>query len=118
MALSGTWYEPSTRPGPAVILVHMLQRSRRDWEMVAARLAAAGVGALTFDLRGHGESQGSVGQNLAAMDQMLSRCEQRFGAGTRITSHFIFGPLTAEQWRKFHLVYTRHHLKQVRKLIG
>jgi pimeloyl-ACP methyl ester carboxylesterase len=58
VTLAATWYEPSPRPGPAVILVHMLQRSRRDWEGVASRLASDGIGALAIDLRGHGESQG------------------------------------------------------------
>ncbi len=55
--LAGTWYEPVHRPAPAVILVHMLDRSRRDWEVIASRLAADGIGALTLDLRGHGDSQ-------------------------------------------------------------
>lgn len=58
--LTGTWYEPVSRPAPAVVFVHMLRRSRRDWDPVASRLAAGGIGALTFDLRGHGESQGSA----------------------------------------------------------
>jgi len=57
--LAATWYEPVTRPAPAVVLDHMLRRSRRDWDWLASRLAAGGIGALTFDLRGHGESQGS-----------------------------------------------------------
>lgn len=56
VTIAGTWYEPSSRPAPAVILVHMLQRSRRDWENLASRLASAGIGALAIDLRGHGES--------------------------------------------------------------
>ncbi len=56
--LAGTWYEPAFRPAPAVILVHMLHRSRRDWDGVASRLAAAGIGALAIDLRGHGDSGG------------------------------------------------------------
>lgn len=55
--LAATWYEPSVRPGPAVILVHMLHRSRRDWDAFASRLASEGIGALAIDLRGHGESQ-------------------------------------------------------------
>jgi dienelactone hydrolase len=59
VAIVGSWYEPSGRQGPAVILVHMLHRSRRDWEALATRLAAEGIGALAFDLRGHGESSGS-----------------------------------------------------------
>jgi alpha-beta hydrolase superfamily lysophospholipase len=54
--LVATWYEPATRPAPAVILVHMLTRSRREWEPVAQRLSSEGIGALAVDLRGHGES--------------------------------------------------------------
>lgn len=57
VVLAAMWYEPSTRPAPAVILVHMLQRSRRDFEALASRLSADGIGALAIDLRGHGESQ-------------------------------------------------------------
>lgn len=58
--LAATWYEPSTRPAAAVILVHMLHRSRRDWDGLASRLASEGIGALTLDLRGHGESGGAA----------------------------------------------------------
>ncbi len=57
VTLTATWYEPSSRPGPAVILVHMLHRSRRDWDAFASRLASEGIGALALDLRGHGDSQ-------------------------------------------------------------
>jgi dienelactone hydrolase len=56
VALAATWYEPASRPGPAVILVHMLNHSRREWDALAQRLASEGIGALAFDLRGHGES--------------------------------------------------------------
>ena len=59
LMLAATWYEPASRPGPAVILVHMLHRSRRDWEAVAQRLSSDGIGALAIDLRGHGESPGA-----------------------------------------------------------
>jgi dienelactone hydrolase len=55
--LTASWYEPNDRPAPAVILVHMLDRSRRDWDVLANRLAGAGIGALAIDLRGHGDSQ-------------------------------------------------------------
>jgi len=68
VALAATWHEPSVRPAPAVVLVHMLQRSRRDWDLLASRLALGGIGALTLDLRGHGESLGSA-QDHAAMVQ-------------------------------------------------
>jgi dienelactone hydrolase len=60
ISLAGTWYEPGARQAPAVILVHMLHRSRHDWDAVATRLAAEGIGALAIDLRGHGESSGGL----------------------------------------------------------
>jgi alpha-beta hydrolase superfamily lysophospholipase len=78
LTLAGTWYEPSTRPAPAVIFVHMLQKSRRDWDQFASRLANEGIGALTFDLRGHGESPGSA-QDYAAMVHDV-RAARRFVA--------------------------------------
>lgn len=57
LTLAATWYEPSRRPAPAVILVHMLGGSRRDWGGLGARLAADGIAALSIDLRGHGNSE-------------------------------------------------------------
>jgi dienelactone hydrolase len=60
VTIAAAWFEPSVHPAPAVILVHMLGRSRRDWDAVASRLAAAGIGALALDLRGHGDSAGTV----------------------------------------------------------
>jgi alpha-beta hydrolase superfamily lysophospholipase len=60
VTIAATWYEAGSRPAPAVVLIHMLNKSRRDWEPVGVQLAAAGIGALAIDLRGHGESTGSV----------------------------------------------------------
>jgi pimeloyl-ACP methyl ester carboxylesterase len=57
LTLTATWFEPSHRPAPAVILVHMLGGSRRDWGGLGARLAADGIAALSLDLRGHGNSE-------------------------------------------------------------
>jgi pimeloyl-ACP methyl ester carboxylesterase len=57
LTLSAQWYEPPSQPAPAVILAHMLHRSRRDWEAFAHRLAGEGIGTLAIDFRGHGESQ-------------------------------------------------------------
>ena len=54
--------------------------------------------------------------NLAAADQAISRCEARFGAGVNIANHPILGPLTARQWRTFHLVHARHHMKQIARI--
>ncbi len=72
ISLAATWYEPGAR-APAVILVHMLHKSRRDWDDVASSLAAQGIGALALDLRGHGESSGSVPEGETADFSVLVR---------------------------------------------
>jgi len=50
---------------------------------------------------------------LVAMDASLTDSERRFGSRTRVLPHPILGPLTAQQWRRFHQVHGRHHLKQI-----
>jgi dienelactone hydrolase len=60
VTLAATLYEPAVRPAPAVVLVHMFTRSRRDWQAVGERLADAGFVALAVDLRGHGASGGTI----------------------------------------------------------
>lgn len=57
-----------------------------------------------------------VRRNLAAADDAISRCEARFGAGAKIANHPVLGPLTARQWRTFHLVHARHHMKQIARI--
>jgi hypothetical protein len=57
-----------------------------------------------------------VGAKLVAMDAIIAQCEARFGRGIHLLDHPILGPLTATQWRKFHLVHGRHHEKQLRRL--
>lgn len=79
VALAATWHEPSVRPGPAVILVHMLQRTRGDWDALASRLALSGIGVLTFDLRGHGESSGAASEYQAMVRDL--RAVRRLVAG-------------------------------------
>jgi hypothetical protein len=54
-----------------------------------------------------------VGEKIAAMDEIIARCESRFGGSTRLLDHPILGPLTARQWRKFHLLHGQHHQKQI-----
>lgn len=64
--LSAMLYEASPRPAPAVVLVHMLGRSKDEWARLAERLEDAGITALAVDLRGHGRSGGN-GSELPAM---------------------------------------------------
>jgi hypothetical protein len=57
-----------------------------------------------------------IGSRISAMDQMISQCEDRFGKQNRLLDHPILGPLTGRQWRKFHWVHGRHHVKQIQNL--
>ena len=49
------------------------------------------------------------------MDSGLKECERRFGIKTKLMDHPFLGPLTANQWRKFHWVHGRHHVRQIRE---
>jgi hypothetical protein len=62
------------------------------------------------------EVRKEMGPKIAAMDAMIGQCEARFGRGTHLLDHPILGPLTGNQWRKFHLVHGRHHEKQLLRL--
>ena len=55
-------------------------------------------------------------ENLEKMDETLARCEQRFGSKVKIADHPVLGPIPISGWRKFHLLHTRHHMKQVARL--
>jgi len=70
--IAGTVYQPSRRPAPYVILVHMLTRSRDDWQALATRLADAGIGVLAIDLRGHGASAPDPRPDANASDDLTA----------------------------------------------
>jgi len=55
--LQATYYA-AAKPGPAVLLLHMCNTTRRSWEPLAPQLASAGINTLTMDYRGFGESGG------------------------------------------------------------
>jgi hypothetical protein len=57
-----------------------------------------------------------IAAKIADMDAVLTTCEKKFGLHTKILDHVILGPLTIAQWRKFHLVHGRHHIKQIQSL--
>ena len=57
-----------------------------------------------------------IGAQIAAMDEAITKCEERYGKEIRLVDHPILGPFTAGQWRKFHWVHGRHHVKQIERL--
>lgn len=65
-------YFAAAKPGPGVVLIHQVNRTRKTWDDVARQLAAAGINTLTLDMRGHGESGGTPYGKLtdAELDKM------------------------------------------------
>ena len=61
------------------------------------------------------EVRQGVGAELQKMSSGLDDCERRFGYRTKIMNHPFLGPLTAEEWRRFHWVHGRHHARQIRE---
>jgi len=59
-SLAAQLYEAAGRPAPAVVLVHMLSRTKADWDTLAQELERRGITALAIDLRGHGASSGAA----------------------------------------------------------
>ncbi len=54
-----------------------------------------------------------IKENLERTGKALDETEKKWGSHVRIFTHPVLGPLTVPQWRKFHYVHTRHHMKQV-----
>ena len=57
-----------------------------------------------------------LGEKIRVMDEIIAQCEARFGRQVQLLDHPILGPLTATEWRKFHLVHGMHHHKQLMRL--
>ncbi|HEX3436865.1 MAG TPA: DinB family protein [Pseudacidobacterium sp.] len=55
-------------------------------------------------------------RELESMDSLVERCHEAFGQQP-MASHWAFGPLSADEWRKFHLLHGRHHLKQLARIV-
>ena len=59
---------------------------------------------------------GNIAQQITAMDEWISRCEDSYGKQTKLMDHPIMGALNAAQWRKFHWVHGMHHIRQISQL--
>jgi hypothetical protein len=54
----------------------------------------------------------AIHRELTGLDQLSNKAEAVFG-NRRALSHHVLGPLSIPQWRRFHLIHARHHLKQI-----
>jgi len=87
-------YFPPGRLAPAAVTPSAEPAERRDGIQLAAFFAS----------------------ELEAMDSTLSACEVHFG-GRVFATHQVLGPLSAVQWRRFHVIHAHHHLRHIHKLI-
>ena len=58
-----------------------------------------------------------VRDRLSGMERLLCDAERVFGRGARSVTHPILGPLTPEEWRRFHLRHGLHHVRQIRRTL-
>jgi hypothetical protein len=63
-----------------------------------------------------GQISGEINNRIAAMDDVIRKCEDKFGKRSMVADHPILGPLRMEQWSKFHLVHGKHHAKQILRM--
>jgi dienelactone hydrolase len=66
-------YFAAAKPGPGVLLLHQVNRTRDSWDDLAGQLAAAGINTLTLDMRGFGESGGTREDKLTAEERAQVR---------------------------------------------
>jgi len=56
----------------------------------------------------------TIRKNLMQMDELHRQCAEQIRQPGCVMNHPVLGPLKLEQWPKFHLVHTLHHMKQIR----
>jgi hypothetical protein len=64
------------------------------------------------------EVRQAIVPELQKMAAAFDECERKFGVRAKLLDHPFLGPLTADQWRKFHWVHGRHHARQIRERMG
>jgi DinB superfamily len=119
-------YTATTKGFSRVVEAGKPKVTSSTWRQRAASLLVLGIGHLPSGRtappmavpRGlpAEKVRGEIAAKIAEMDAMLSACETKFGARTKVLDHVILGPLTIAQWRKFHLVHGRHHIRQLHGL--
>lgn len=103
-----------------------LGRSRTEWALQLMILSAGhmprGVGATkettpkpNLPSVGTREITDRLECAIESLDASFDRCRQQFGM-ERVGRHFLLGPLRIDQWRRYHVLHLRHHLKQMQEV--
>lgn len=59
---------------------------------------------------------GEIRTRLANMNDVIQSCENKFGRQTFVADHPVLGPITMQQWQKFHWVHGMHHVRQILRM--
>jgi len=54
-----------------------------------------------------------IAKQISVMDELITRCELRYGKRNKLFNHPVLGALTGTQWRKFHWIHGQHHVRQI-----
>jgi acetyl esterase/lipase len=68
LVIAGTFYPGPIRPAPTALLIHMRGSTKEAWQPVANALQKAGYSVLAIDLRGYGDTGGTINWTLAPQD--------------------------------------------------
>jgi hypothetical protein len=88
-----------------LLRVGYFPRGRRAPDRVTAPANAAAVPS--------GILIAEVNAAIGELDRRVAVGEKIFGCKQRSISHMILGPLSIDQWRRFHLIHGRHHIRQI-----
>jgi hypothetical protein len=101
------------------------QLTRSSWKQRASRVVVLRFGYLPSgrDAPNFARPRGlpseqvikEIDAKIAEMDATIALCEEKMGSGM-LLDHPFLGSLSGAQWRKFHLLHGRHHLKQIHGL--
>jgi hypothetical protein len=97
------------------------RRSKLWQRLIVTRLGYLPTGRKSPDrVRPHGmpceQVVAEILRNINRMDSVIRECETRFGKRDAVADHPVLGPFTVSEWRSFHLVHGKHHVKQIVRL--
>ena len=90
-----------------VIALGRMPRGRQAPAAVSPALPAKAQSGLELTAR--------VERELGELDRVTAEGEGFFGR-RRAVSHMLFGPMSMQQWRRFHMVHGLHHVRQIQAI--
>jgi len=55
-----------------------------------------------------------IQSHLEELDRVMAEGERALGATGAVLDHPVIGPFSIDDWRTFHVVHTRHHVKHIK----